>query len=206
MGVLPDGHIASGDRGGAGGVLAIGKNDRLGANLREARRARGLTLDKLASMSDLTRGYLSLVERGLKTPSIAALVRISNALGVNIAQLFDQNATPAPQYSLYRREDGSKPQPGYGGFWLSPLAAGRTGKIMERFLMQAPLKSAARATHAGEEMLYVLSGEIGIKLGAEELLLHPGDCLYFSSETRHEVRSIGRQKAEVFVVIATPPN
>ncbi len=181
------------------------RDERIGANLKDTRLARSLTLDKLAALSGLTRGYLSLVERGLKTPSIAALVRIANALDVNITQLFNKNSAPAPQYSLYRREDEDRPKVGYGGFWLSPLAAARTGKIMEPFVMQPPFKSAARASHAGEEMLYVLSGQIGIKMAGEEILLNPGDCLYFSSDTQHEVRSIGSKKAEALVVIAAPP-
>lgn len=70
--------------------------------------------------------------------------------------------------------------------------------------MQPPFKSAARASHAGEEMLYVLSGQIGIRMNGEEILLNQGDCLYFSSDSQHEVRSIGNRKAEALVVIAAP--
>ncbi len=180
----------------------IEKNDQLGANLREARLALGLTLDKLASMSGHTRGYLSLVERGLKTPSIAALVRIASALDLNMAQLFDRDASPGRQYSIYRQEPGTGPDRAQGGRWLFPLAAARTGKIMEPFLLQPPFKAAPRATHAGEEFLYVLSGEIGIKLDAEEIFLRAGDCLYFSSDTHHEVRSVGERRAEALVIIA----
>lgn len=124
-------------------VKPVYKDERIGANLKEARRARDLTLDKLAALSGLTRGYLSLVERGLKTPSIAALVRIADALELNVAQLFNRDSAPAPQYSLYRHSQGDSPASGYGGFWLSPLAASRTGKIMEPFLMQPSFKSAA---------------------------------------------------------------
>lgn len=193
-------HIAAQEAGQT--VKPVYKDERIGANLKEARQARELTLDKLAALSGLTRGYLSLVERGLKTPSIAALVRIADALELNVAQLFNRDSAPAPQYSLYRHNQDDPPAPGYGGFWLSPLAASRTGKIMEPFIMQPPFKSAARASHAGEEMLYVLSGQIGIRMNGEEILLNQGDCLYFSSDSQHEVRSIGNRKAEALVVIA----
>jgi mannose-6-phosphate isomerase-like protein (cupin superfamily) len=51
-------------------------------------------------------------------------------------------------------------------------------------------------------MLFVVHGRIAILLDGEELVLSRGDCLYFSGETPHEVRSLGKQKAEVLVVVA----
>lgn len=191
-------------------MLDVGKVDRLGPNLRELRLARGLTLDRLAGQSGLTRGYLSLVERGLKTPSISALLRLAEALGVNIAQLFDPDAAPAPSsYTLHRAGDARLPQPD-GTFGLVPLAPGRSRKMMEPFLMTPATGPVARSgprwAHGGEEILYVVAGRIAVKLGAEELVMERGDCLYFPGEIRHEVRSLGRAKAEVLVVIALPPD
>lgn len=185
-------------------MLDVSKSDRLGPNLRALRVERGLTLDRLAGMSELTRGYLSLVERGLKTPSIAALLRLASALQVNIAQLFDLNAMPSPRYTLQRAAD-ALPSEG-GGFGLVPLAPARARKMMEPFLMRpsaAPgTKTSPRWAHGGEEMLFVVSGRIAVKLGAEEIMMEKGDCLYFSGEERHEVRSLSRQQAEVLVVVA----
>lgn len=195
---------------GTGGerVLDVSNAGRLGPNLRQLRQEKGLTLDRLAQASDLTRGYLSLVERGLKTPSITALLRIAETLGVNIAQLFDLNAAPAPaNYTLHRRGEGVLPQPD-GTFGLLPLAPGRSRKMMEPFLMMPATKPALskdpRWAHGGEEMLYVVSGRIAVRLGDDELVMERGDCLYFPGEIKHEVRSLGRQKAEVLVVIALP--
>ncbi|GGF61783.1 transcriptional regulator [Azorhizobium oxalatiphilum] len=187
-------------------MLDASKADRLGPNLRQLRTEKGLTLDRLATASALTRGYLSLVERGLKTPSITALLRLAEALGVNIAQLFDLNAKPSAQYTLTR--NGEAMQGPDGGFGLFPLAAGRTRKMMEPFLMTPDMKPAVRSdprwAHGGEELLFVVSGRIAIQLGAEELEMSAGDCLYFEGEIKHEVRSVGPVRAQVLVVIALP--
>ncbi|WP_448031162.1 helix-turn-helix domain-containing protein [Bradyrhizobium liaoningense] len=182
-------------------VLDVSKATAVGANIRQARIAKGLTLDQLARQSHLTRGYISLVERNLKIPSLAALLRMAAALEVNVANFFDPNAEPTPRYTLFRRQDGNVPlfQDTFG---VVPLATGRTRKMMEPFLLSPPHKSATRASHAGEELLFVVNGKIAIKLDGEELVLGKGDCLYFSGETPHEVRSLGRQKAEVLVVVA----
>jgi transcriptional regulator with XRE-family HTH domain len=182
-------------------LLDVTQAGSVGTNIRQLRTAKGMTLDKLASMRELTRGYISLVERGLKMPSIAALLRIAEALEVKAAYFFDPNSEPAPRYTLFRQEDRSTPVR-EGSFELFALAAGRTRKMMEPFLMSPPLKSAARASHPGEEMLFVVQGRIAILLDGEELVLSKGDCLYFSGETPHEVRSLGKQKAEILVVVA----
>lgn len=184
-------------------MLDVSKSDRLGPNLRTLRTERGLTLDRLAAMSDLTRGYLSLVERGLKMPSIAALLRIAASLDVHVAQLFDLNAMPSPRYTLQR---AGEPFGGPGGGSLMPLATGRARKAMEPFLYRPPMAGASKASpkfaHGGEEMLFVVSGKVAVKLGAEELLLEKGDCLYFPGQERHELRSLGPTEAEVLVVVA----
>jgi transcriptional regulator with XRE-family HTH domain len=186
-------------------LLDVTKAAGVGNNIRQLRTAKGMTLDRLANASELTRGYISLVERGLKMPSIAALLRMAAALDVNVAYFFDPNSEPAPRYTLFRQEDRNTPSLRDGGFELLALAAGRTRKMMEPFLLSPPLKSAPRASHAGEEMLFVVNGRIAIKLDGEDLLLAKGDCLYFSGETPHEVRSLGRQRAEVLVVVAQTP-
>ncbi|WP_456685848.1 helix-turn-helix domain-containing protein, partial [Bradyrhizobium sp. P5_C11_2] len=80
-------------------MLDVSKATAVGANIRQARIAKGLTLDQLARQSDLTRGYISLVERNLKIPSLAALLRMAAALEVNVANFFDPNAEPAPRYT-----------------------------------------------------------------------------------------------------------
>jgi transcriptional regulator with XRE-family HTH domain len=184
-------------------LLDLSKTAGVGSNIRHLRTAKGLTLDRLANLSELTRGYISLVERGLKMPSIAALLRLAAALEVNVTYFFDPNSEQASRYTLFRREDRSVTKD--AGFELIALAAGRTGKIMEPFLMSPPQKSAFRASHTGEEMLFVVNGQIAIKLDGEELTLSKGDCLYFSGETPHEVRSLGRQRAEILVVVALSP-
>lgn len=183
-------------------MLDISKTAGVGHNLHRLRMEKGLTLDRLAGASQLTRGYISLVERGLKVPSIAALLRLAAALEINVTQLFDPDASPVSRYTLFRQKEQGAQQARDGTFGLSALAAARTRKMMEPFLLTPPLKAATRASHPGEEMLFVVSGRIAIKLDGDEIEMEKGDCLYFSGETPHELRSLGKVKAEVLVVVA----
>jgi transcriptional regulator with XRE-family HTH domain len=171
---------------------------RLGERLRALRTTRGLTLERLATQCGLTRGYLSLVERNLKTPSVAALLRLTEALSTEIGALF--NARPAVQgdYVLFRH------QPGQAGPEAVPIAPGREGKMMEPFIIAPAATTVERVTHSGEELLVVLRGEVMVRLGGDELVLGLNDSLYFTASIAHTIRSIGPVQAELLVVVGRP--
>lgn len=169
----------------------------IGARLRTLRTARGMTLDRLAGQCGLTRGYLSLVERGLKTPSIAALLRLTEALGSEVGALFNGRQGAAPEYVLYRHEmDPTGPVRG-----VIPLAPERHGKAMEPFIVRPTGTAVEQATHAGEELIVVLRGEVLIRLGTEDMVLRAGDSLYFNASIQHSIRRLGAAPAELLVVV-----
>ena len=62
---------------------------RIGWNLRRLRKERDITQEDFATDSGIDRGYISGVERGVRNPSVLVLARISGAVGVDIAELFD---------------------------------------------------------------------------------------------------------------------
>lgn len=174
--------------------------NHLTGQLRAARETKGLTLDELAKRAGLTRGYLSLVERGLKTPSIAALLRISDVLGVGIGTLFEGNGQKAPRYAVSRARN---PGGAADAATIVPLALGPGRRAMEPFLLRPSKKWAQHPyTHRGEEMIYVVSGEIEVKLEGQSVRLAAGDCLYFDGETGHELRSVGDTLAETLIVVS----
>lgn len=65
---------------------------RIGWNLRRLRKERAISQENFATDSGFDRGYISGVERGVHNPSVLVLVRIANALGVDVAELFDVRA------------------------------------------------------------------------------------------------------------------
>ena len=191
-------------------MLDVSKTAGVGPGLRRARVAKGLTLEQLGSLCELTRGYISLVERGIKAPSIAALLRMAAALDVKVASFFDPNPATAARYTIHRHHEAGARPIDNGSFGLFALATGRPHKKMEPFLLRPPFRSTPtsahdiqRSFHSGEEMLFVVSGRVEIELDGELVELEKGDCLYFSGETPHQVVSVGRQKAEVLIVISS---
>src|SRR5436853_120451 len=80
----------------------------LNARLRLLRQEHSLSLQELASRAGVTKGFLSLVERGLKAPSISTLMALSEAFDVPIGRLFDSGGGDGRGYSLVRRPDRRK--------------------------------------------------------------------------------------------------
>jgi transcriptional regulator with XRE-family HTH domain len=182
------------------GRMTDHSDNGIGARLRALRMTKGLTLDRLAGICGLTRGYLSLVERGLKTPSIAALLRMTEALGADVGTLFNGRHDAAPNYVLYRHPasvEGTHTD-------VVPLAPGRAGKMMEPFITYPTTFAVQHATHSGDELIVVLRGEVIIRLGHEEMVLRPGDSLYFTASIEHSIRRIGAALAELLVVVSRP--
>mgnify|MGYP006186936931 CR=1 FL=1 len=71
--------------------------------LKVLRKKLGLTLETLAEKTAMTKSYLSKVERGLNTPSIAAALKLARALNVNVEELFAEDQPAQARYSLVRR-------------------------------------------------------------------------------------------------------
>ena len=183
------------------GEIAGTSPDRVGARLHALRAERGLTLARLAEVAGLTRGYLSLLERDLKRPSLAALVRIADALETEVSSLFGEQSPPEARYVLYRHQR-SPNGPQSDGPQTVPLAASRAGKVMEPFFLMPSFRPVKRVTHSGEELIVVLSGEVLVRLGGEEVTLKANDSLYFTASVDHQLQSLGASRAHVLVVIS----
>lgn len=63
--------------------------DRVGANVRRLRRAKGLSQEALAHEASMAMRYLAGIERGEENPSLAFLLKLAEALEIHPARLFD---------------------------------------------------------------------------------------------------------------------
>jgi len=81
---------------------------------------------------------------------------------------------------------------------------GWPGQRMDAFVLTFPVKNRADVltAHEGEEMSFVLQGEILFQLGDEKIPLKTGDCLYFNAEIPHMGKNVGRVDAKVLMVAA----
>lgn len=163
----------------------------------------GMTLETLAQAADLTRSYVSKVERGLSTPSIGAALKLAKALKVPVEELFGEPSDTDP-ITITRAADGASKNPAQGAPRV--VAGTSPGHRMLAFVLE-PGKERGRghpmSHHEGEEILYVLKGAISLQLANRTELLAAGDCAHFNSTVPHKITSQGDMPAEVLLVIAS---
>jgi transcriptional regulator with XRE-family HTH domain len=180
---------------------------KIGRKIHQIRLQNKLTLLKIAQRTGFTKGYLSLIERGKKSPPIATLSKIARAFGVDIGAFFEHKK---PEDSLTLVEKGEREvvvrDGSIFGYRYESIAPMKRPKKMEPFIITLPSKSKEGDLfdHEGEEMLYVLEGKTSFFYGDKKYLLKEGDCIYFDSSIPHRGEGVGNKPAKALVVIYTP--
>jgi transcriptional regulator with XRE-family HTH domain len=163
------------------------------ALLRAVRKQRGLTLAALADQTGLTKSYLSKIERGQSTPSIAVALKVARALDVDVGRLFSDEA--AEERITVDRADSA---PGR----YRALASTLLGKTMSPFVVRptGDPSDDPHPEHAGQEFVFVHAGTVELDYADQTITLGTGDSVYFDASLPHKIRGVGRQRAEVVVV------
>src|SRR5437016_13246724 len=139
----------------------------VGERLRDIRRLRRATLRTIAERAGVSESFLSQVERGRASASVASLRRIAGALGVSVADLFDSSGPPRPQ--VLRRDE--RPSLAFGILGRKLLLTPRPLHHLEVFMGELdPGGSTGVEPYApgdSEELILVLSGSVQLELGGE---------------------------------------
>ncbi len=173
----------------------------MAAFLRAHRRRAGLTLDALAEATGLTKSYLSKIERGMSTPSIAVALKVADVLDTDVEQLFS-SAGDASALVIDRDGERAGAEGSPGAAVYEPIATGMVRKSMQPFLVR-PTTQAGQPymDHPGEEFIFVQQGTVEVEIPTQVITLAEGDSLYFDSSTPHRVRSVSAERAVVMVVV-----
>jgi transcriptional regulator with XRE-family HTH domain len=176
----------------------------MGARLRALRQSRELTLDALAEMASLDKGYLSRLERGQKNPSIATVLRLSEALDVPVAELFGERLAEHAVRVTRARDRLSVSPTGATAHGIEALS--RDGSALEAFVLHpaAEFSTEGHAEHAGEELFFVLHGTVELRFADRGFVLEAGDCAQFPGHLPHRIRRVGTEPASALVAVARP--
>jgi transcriptional regulator with XRE-family HTH domain len=180
----------------------------LGRRLRQLRRGQERTLREVAQKAGCSEAYLSQVETGRASPSLASLKRIAAGYGVSIVELFaDDDRSDGNQIVLRRQERRRLPitNPHVG---KELLVTRQSGKRMEPLCVTIAPQGGSRGAydHAGEEFGLVLSGMLELQVESQVFRLRKGDSFYFSSTRLHGFRNPSRRAKTVVLWVITPPS
>ena len=176
---------------------------KIGEKLKRLRQANSLTQEELANRANLTKGFISQLERDQTSPSIATLRDILDIFGVSLADFFRDISEERVVYPQSARIVTSNSTAGCQVEVLVPDAQGR---MMDPVLVTiAAGESLPRqAPHEGEEFGIVLKGTVNLLLDNLAHKVRQNECFYFSSDREHLITNIGKQEARIFWVV-TPP-
>ena len=176
--------------------------EQIGAKIRNLRNQNGLTQEELADRTELTKGFISQLERGLTAPSVSTLSDIVECLGTNLSDFFyeeDDIQVVFPKEDCFEKEDENA-----NIKWLVVTAQSRS---IEPILVELKPKQSLPEDkpHDGEEFGYVLEGKIKIHYGDKTYVAEAGDSFIYPANRRHRISSMSKTVSK-FVWISTPPS
>lgn len=177
---------------------------QIGEKIKRRRIRLGLTQEELAARTELSKGFISQLERDLTSPSIATLTDILEALGTDLADFF---AEPKEEKVVFGAEDvfvKEDAEAGHSIYWLIPNAQ---KNLLEPIMVSlAPGgRTGEDDPHEGEEFGHVLAGSIVLHLGERVIKVRRGSSFCFKPSSVHYIVNNGKTEAKVLWV-ATPPS
>jgi len=177
--------------------------DELGRAIRERRQRKGWTLQKLASLTDLSVSFLSQVERGLSSLSIVSLHTVCEALDLDASRLLSEGRVPT------RKTGGAPIVPHADQLFIRIASSPVTYRYLSGDFPDRQIEALVNefppdyhyppATHAGEEFGYVLEGRLVLHIEGEGFPLGPGDSYHFQATRLHGYETSPEEGARVLV-------
>ncbi len=177
--------------------------EQIGIKIRNLRNQNGLTQEELADRTELTKGFISQLERGLTAPSVSTLLDIVECLGTNLSDFFHEDGDVQ---IVYRKDDCFEKEDEDGNriTWLISTAQSR--KLEPILVNLKPGQSLPEdKPHEGEEFGYVLKGAIRLHYGDSAYTLPKGDSFSFPATRKHKICSASSGVSD-FLWISTPPS
>ena len=183
---------------------------KVGEKIKMVREDQALTLEQVAKRAGLSPSVLSQIENHMVSPPLGTLIKLAKALKTPVGTFFAEE--PEEPFCLVRANErkivsrfASTEGVSYG-YEYESLGFAKKDRKMEPFvvtLRPAEVPHIDPNQHAGEEFIFVLSGEVEIRLADHTDVLLPGDSIYYDAGIPHVVACHGTQEAKIVAVIWT---
>ena len=177
----------------------------IGSKIKRLRVRLGLTQEELAARTELTKGFISQLERDITSPSITTLMDILETLGTNVSEFFSDRVDDG--IMVYSAEDMFIKEDEEAGVSIRWLVTNAQKNAMDPILVTlAPGASTEQQDpHEGEEFGYVLSGTVTLVCGEQKHKVRRGAAFYFRPNGVHYLTNSGKTETKVLWV-STPPS
>ncbi len=176
----------------------------IGEKIKFLRQQNMLTQEELADRCELSKAFISMVERDQTSPSIATLMDILETLGTTVSEFFSEEEETkvvfgSNDYAIKEDLDLKN-----STCWLIPNAQKNK---MESIIVtiEGNGKTYPDNPHEGEEIGYVLEGTITIHIGKKKFIAHKGESFLITPDKPHYLSNQGKRPAKV-IWISSPPS
>lgn len=176
----------------------------IGGKIKDLRVQNELTQEELADRAELTKGFISQVERNLTSISIATLIDVLECLGTNLQEFFSEGAEE--EKIVFGSEDFFEKDDNEKGLHIRWIVPNSQKNDMEPILVTLDGKSKTTIDdpHPGEEFGYVMKGSVVVHLGNKKYRAKKGECFYYRADCTHYLENTATSPALVLWV-STPP-
>ena len=176
----------------------------IGKRMKELRIQYGLTQQELADRSELTKGFISQLERNQNTPSIGTLLDIIQCLGTTPAEFFTDEE---PEQIVFKNEDyftKVDEEKKHIIEWVVPNAQ-KDAMEPVRLTLKAGGSSDVILPHSGEEFGYLIKGTVRLNYGGKSYTVRAGESFYLKADKKHYIENTGTRDA-ILIWVSTPPS
>ncbi len=176
----------------------------IGHRIKDLRILYGLTQQELADRLELSKGFISQLERNLTSPSVGTLLDIIQILGTTPAEFF---ADDEPEQIVFKNEDyfeKADEEKGSRIEWLVPNAQ-KDSMEPVRLTLKPGGTSEIYLPHEGEEYGFILKGSVRLYYGTKTHTLKQGESFYLKSGKKHHLENHGKGNA-ILIWVTTPPS
>ncbi len=176
-------------------------NSYIGERIRNLRNRNGLTQQELADRTELTKGFISQLERGQVSASVVTLFDLIECLGTTPTEFFRQEEEKVVfsenEYFEKIDEAGNSIQ------WIVPSAQKYQ---MEPLLvvLQPHGELEEDKPHNGEEFGFLISGRLNLYLGEKVYHIKAGESFYYQAAKSHRISNPGNRPAKLIWISAPP--
>lgn len=176
---------------------------QIGEKIKNLRIKNALTQEELANRCELTKGFISQLERDLTSPSIATLVDILEGLGTNLKDFFNETTD---EKIVFSKEDAFEKENEENRNIINWIIPNAQKNAMEPIHVE--IRSGGRTKeippHEGEEFGHVLTGQIILHMGEDRHKVKKGESFYLKPGKAHYLSNEGKNTAMV-IWVSTPP-
>ena len=173
----------------------------LANNLKSIRERRSLSLDKLASMTNVSKSMLGQIERGESNPTLGTVWKIANGLHIGLTELIKEKQS---EYVIVRKNEVSYFEEDMGKCQVFPYFTYEDGRPYEVYKVDMKPKGYIHSEphpRGSIEIIVVHEGNVTIRVEEEEFILNEGDATRFSADVEHVYHNTGEKNVRLGVMI-----